>query len=188
MVQHCKSVVLRVKTAPHLKIPRGTSIYFLYVVDIMHSHSYYWSSLQVVLTSSLEDESFGLPGIAYFNTFIQVCPLSGQCVYFISISYPRSISWRQWSSLVSFFPWGTNQPRESCSQHWRHRAHILLYSRRTKWKYKLTSIVLAVLTLYMLVCSIVCAFAVASQGDGATMLFSLLVTYGGECIMHLHIR
>lgn len=51
---------------------------------------------------------------------------------------------------------------------------------RSKWKYKLTSIFLAVLTLYMLVCSVVCALAVASQGGGSTMLLSLLVTYGGK--------
>jgi chitin synthase len=33
----------------------------------------------------------------------------------------------------------------------------------------------------MVVCSVVCALAAASQGGGTVMLLSLLVTYGGEC-------
>ncbi|KAJ6609861.1 glycosyltransferase family 2 protein [Mycena sp. CBHHK59/15] len=50
----------------------------------------------------------------------------------------------------------------------------------SKWKYKLTAILLAVLMVYMIFASIMCALAAAGQGGNAnsTMLFSVVITYG----------
>ncbi|KAJ7218117.1 chitin synthase [Mycena pura] len=49
-----------------------------------------------------------------------------------------------------------------------------------KWKYQITAICLAVLMVYMLSASIVCALTAARQGGGANsvMLFSVVITYG----------
>ncbi|KAF8894117.1 chitin synthase-domain-containing protein [Infundibulicybe gibba] len=96
----------------------------------------------IVLTSSLEDPSFGLTGIKYFNTLAQYLMVSMIIACFL-------------------FSMG-NKPQAS------------------KLKYKLTSIILSVLMLYMMVASVMCAMQAARQGGEANsvMLFSVLVTYG----------
>jgi hypothetical protein len=77
-----------------------------------------------------------------------------------------------------------NGQQTSFVRHVRYCADLPLsqHESRSKWKYKLTSIVLAVLMLYMIFCSIKCAAQAASQGGGANqiMLFSVVVTYGCE--------
>ncbi|KAF8902893.1 chitin synthase-domain-containing protein [Gymnopilus junonius] len=96
----------------------------------------------VVLTTSLEDKSFGLNGIKYFNTLVQ---------YIMA------------SLIIGCFLFSMgNKPQAA------------------EWKYKMTTIVLGVLMLYMIIASIVCAVQAARQGGAANsvMLFSVLVTYG----------
>ncbi|KAJ3495480.1 hypothetical protein NLJ89_g10618 [Agrocybe chaxingu] len=95
-----------------------------------------------VLTTSLEDPSFGLKGINYFNSLVQ---------YIMG------------SLIVACFLFSMgNKPASS------------------KMKYKLTSIIMSVLMLYMIAASIKCALEAANQGGAANsvMLFSILVTYG----------
>jgi len=96
----------------------------------------------VVLTSSLEDPSFGMPAIKYVNTVVQYLMASVVVACFL-------------------FSMG-NKPHAS------------------KWKYQITAICLAILMVYMISASILCALAAASQGGGAnsTMLFSVVMTYG----------
>ena len=55
---------------------------------------------------------------------------------------------------------------------------------RSKWKYKLSAILLGVLMVYMIFCSIKCAIQAAEQGGSANqvMLLSVVVTYGREFI------
>ncbi|KAI0043669.1 glycosyltransferase family 2 protein [Auriscalpium vulgare] len=52
--------------------------------------------------------------------------------------------------------------------------------RSSKWKYKLISIFLAILMVYLLFAAVKCALAAAKQGGTAyqVMLFSIVVTYG----------
>ncbi|KAF9556711.1 glycosyltransferase family 2 protein, partial [Agrocybe pediades] len=96
----------------------------------------------VVLTTSLEDPSFGLKGISIFNTMIQYTMASLIVACFV-------------------FSMG-NKPAAA------------------KWKYKLTTIILGVLMVYMIVASIVCAVQAGQQGGTANsvMLFSIIITYG----------
>ncbi|KAJ7287588.1 chitin synthase [Mycena rebaudengoi] len=96
----------------------------------------------VVLTSSLEDPSFGMPAIKYVNTVVQYVMASLVIACFL-------------------FSMG-NKPYAS------------------KWKYKITAIVLAVLMAYMIAASIVCAVRAAGEGGSAnsTMLFSVVITFG----------
>lgn len=56
---------------------------------------------------------------------------------------------------------------------------MLGYENRSKIKYKLTAIIFAVLTLYMLVCSIISAMVAISQSGGQIMILSVIITYGG---------
>jgi hypothetical protein len=51
-----------------------------------------------------------------------------------------------------------------------------------KWKYKMVSIILAVLMVYLLFAAVECAIQAARQGGTAyqIMWFSIVVTYGGE--------
>ncbi|KDR75062.1 hypothetical protein GALMADRAFT_70113 [Galerina marginata CBS 339.88] len=96
----------------------------------------------VVLTTSLEDKSFGLTGIQYFNTLAQ---------YIMS------------SLIVGCFLFSMgNKPTTA------------------KWKYKLTTIILGILMLYLIIASIICAVQAGHQGGAvnSVMLFSILVTYG----------
>ncbi|KAF7976842.1 hypothetical protein HWV62_5542 [Athelia sp. TMB] len=94
----------------------------------------------VLLTSSLEDPSFGMPGIEYFNTIVQ---------YLMA------------SMIVSCFLFSMgNKPATS------------------EAKYLTTSIILAVLMLYMLFCSVKCVVMALSLSGGSTILFSLIITYG----------
>lgn len=53
---------------------------------------------------------------------------------------------------------------------------------RSKWKYKLSAIMLALLMVYVIFCAVVCSIQAANQGGGAysIMLFSVIVTYGGK--------
>ncbi|KAF8160662.1 chitin synthase-domain-containing protein [Crassisporium funariophilum] len=96
----------------------------------------------VVLTSSLEDPSFGMKGIKYFNTLAQYVMASMIIACFL-------------------FSMG-NKPSAS------------------KWKYKLSAIILSILMLYMIIASIICAVQAGSQGGTANtvMLLSIAVTYG----------
>ncbi|EGO00075.1 glycosyltransferase family 2 protein [Serpula lacrymans var. lacrymans S7.3] len=94
----------------------------------------------VVLSSSLENPSFGIEGIKYFNSIVQ---------YFMA------------SIIIACFLLSMgNKPQAS------HR------------KYKLASIFMAILMIYLVVASILCGIAAASQSGGAVMLLSVAVTYG----------
>ncbi|KAL4262585.1 Chitin synthase [Pleurotus pulmonarius] len=96
----------------------------------------------VVLTSSLEDPSFNMPGIQYFNLIVQF--MMGSIV------------------IACFLFAMGNKPQTS------------------KMKYKLTSIFLAVLMVYLIFASIQCALKAAQQGGSANsvMLFSVVITFG----------
>ncbi|KAH9485002.1 Chitin synthase 3 [Psilocybe cubensis] len=94
----------------------------------------------VVLTTSLENASFGLKGIKYFNTLYIMASL-----------------------IVATFLFSMgNKPAAA------------------KFKYKLTSIIMGILMLYMIIASIICAVQAAHQGGSANsvMLFSIVITYG----------
>lgn len=65
-------------------------------------------------------------------------------------------------------------------------------------KYKLASIFLALLMVYLIIASVLCGIAAASQSGGSVVLLSIAVTYGGgflcttrfdeqitDCISHL---
>ncbi|KAF8629158.1 hypothetical protein AX17_005743 [Amanita inopinata Kibby_2008] len=96
----------------------------------------------VILTSSLEDPSFNLRGIQYFNTLVHYVMASMIAACFL-------------------FSMG-NKPRAS------------------KWKYKMTAIMLSILMMYMIFASIMCAIQAIKQGGAAnsTILFSVVITYG----------
>lgn len=47
-------------------------------------------------------------------------------------------------------------------------------------KYKLASIFLAVLMVYLIIASVLCGIAAASQSGGSVVLLSIAVTYGGK--------
>ncbi|KAI0958961.1 Chitin synthase, class 3 [Taiwanofungus camphoratus] len=96
----------------------------------------------MILTSSVENSSFGMPGIKYFNMIAQF--LMGAIVV-----------------ACFLFSMG-NKPKAS------------------KWKYKLSAIMLALLMVYVIFCAVVCSIQAANQGGGAysIMLFSVIVTYG----------
>ncbi|KIJ18824.1 chitin synthase [Paxillus involutus ATCC 200175] len=94
----------------------------------------------VVLSSSLEDKSFGLSNIQYFNAIVQ---------YFLA------------SIIIACFLMSMgNKPKAA------HR------------KYKLASIFLAVLMVYLIIASVLCGIAAASQSGGGVVLLSVVVTYG----------
>lgn len=78
-----------------------------------------------------------------------------------------------------FFSMG-NKPSAWVLIHWFLRLTSHLYDR-AKGKYKLTAIIFAVLTTYMLVCSVICAIVAMGQAGGGAMLLSILITYGGGC-------
>lgn len=54
-------------------------------------------------------------------------------------------------------------------------------------KYKLASIFLAVLMVYLIIASVLCGIAAASQAGGSVALFSIVITYGGrsQCIARM---
>ncbi|PFH49780.1 glycosyltransferase family 2 protein [Amanita thiersii Skay4041] len=96
----------------------------------------------VILTSSLEDESFNLSGIEYFNTlvhYVMACMIAACFLFSMG-----------------------NKPQAS------------------KWKYKMTAILLSLLMVYMIFASAMCAVQAIRQGGVAntTILFSIVVTYG----------
>ncbi|KAF8444564.1 glycosyltransferase family 2 protein [Boletus edulis BED1] len=94
----------------------------------------------VVLSSSLEDKSFGLTNIQYFNEIVQ---------YFLA------------SIIIACFLMSMgNKPRAA------------------RLKYKLASIFLAVLMVYLIIASVLCGIAAASQTGGSVVLLSIAVTYG----------
>ncbi|KAH7888726.1 glycosyltransferase family 2 protein [Phlebopus sp. FC_14] len=94
----------------------------------------------VILSSSLEDKSFRLSSIQYFNAIVQ---------YFLA------------SIIIACFLMSMgNKPRAA------HR------------KYKLASIFLAVLMVYLIIASVLCGIAAASQTGGGVVLLSVAVTYG----------
>ncbi|KAG6372305.1 chitin synthase-domain-containing protein [Boletus reticuloceps] len=97
-------------------------------------------SVIVVLSSSLEDKSFGLTHIQYFNEIVQ---------YFLA------------SIIIACFLMSLgNKPRAA------------------RLKYKLASIFLAVLMVYLIIASVLCGIAAASQTGGSVVLLSIAVTYG----------
>lgn len=51
-------------------------------------------------------------------------------------------------------------------------------------KYKLASIFLAVLMVYLIIASVLCGIAAASQTGGSIVLLSIGVTYGGKVPMY----
>ncbi|KAF9227386.1 hypothetical protein BS17DRAFT_775399 [Gyrodon lividus] len=94
----------------------------------------------VILSSSLEDKSFGLSNIQYFNAIVQ---------YFLA------------SIIIACFLMSMgNKPKAA------HR------------KYMLASIFLAVLMIYLIIASVLCGIAAASQAGGGVVLLSVVVTYG----------
>ncbi|KAH7921400.1 glycosyltransferase family 2 protein [Leucogyrophana mollusca] len=92
----------------------------------------------VVLSSSLE--SFGIPGIKYFNAIVQ---------YFMAAII-----------IACFLLSMGNKPKAA------HR------------KYLLASVFLAILMVYLIVASVLCGIAAASQSGGAVVLLSVAITYG----------
>ncbi|EIW63419.1 uncharacterized protein TRAVEDRAFT_69433 [Trametes versicolor FP-101664 SS1] len=96
----------------------------------------------VILTSSLESDSFNMPGIKYFNAVLQF--LMGGLV------------------IACFLFSMGNKPKAA------------------KWKYKICTIVFAVLMAYVIFCAIECAIQASYQGGPAyrIMLFSIIMTYG----------
>ncbi|KAI6134500.1 glycosyltransferase family 2 protein [Pisolithus croceorrhizus] len=94
----------------------------------------------VILSSSLEDPSFGMPSIRYFNALVQ---------YFLA------------SIIIACFLMSMgNKPKAA------HR------------KYKLASVFLGVLMIYIMVASVFCGIAAASQVGGSLVLLSVAITYG----------
>ena len=59
----------------------------------------------------------------------------------------------------------------------------------SKWKYKLTAIILSCLMLYMIIASIKCAVQAARQGGTANsvMLLSMAVTYGRTFMTYIYL-
>ena len=53
---------------------------------------------------------------------------------------------------------------------------------RSRLKYKVATILLALLMAYMLFCAVMCAIAAAKQGGYVyrIMMFSIIATYGGK--------
>ncbi|PCH43373.1 glycosyltransferase family 2 protein [Wolfiporia cocos MD-104 SS10] len=96
----------------------------------------------IILTSSLENDSFGVPGIKYFNAIVQF--VMGSIV------------------IACFLFSMGNKPRAS------------------KWKYKLSAILLSCLMMYMIACAVLCAIQAARSGGTVynTMVFSVIITYG----------
>ncbi|KAI0675208.1 chitin synthase-domain-containing protein [Trametes maxima] len=96
----------------------------------------------VILTSSLESEAFGMPGIRYFNAVIQFL-MAGLVV------------------AVFLFSMG-NKPKAA------------------QWKYKICTVIFAVLMVYVIFCAVMCSIQAANQGGAAyrVMLFSIIMTYG----------
>ncbi|THH21774.1 hypothetical protein EUX98_g8282 [Antrodiella citrinella] len=96
----------------------------------------------VILTSSLEDDAFGVSAIRYLNAVLQYCMAA------IIIS-------------CLLFSMG-NKPQSS------------------RWKYKLASMLLALLMAYMLFCAVMCAVVASKQGGAVynVMIFSIIATYG----------
>ncbi|EIW82657.1 glycosyltransferase family 2 protein [Coniophora puteana RWD-64-598 SS2] len=94
----------------------------------------------VILSSSLEDASFGITGIKYFNSVVQ---------YFMA------------SIVIACFLFSMgNKPKAS------------------QWKYKLASISFALLMVYEIIASILCAISVYGQSGGSIIVFSVVITYG----------
>ncbi|PCH39198.1 glycosyltransferase family 2 protein [Wolfiporia cocos MD-104 SS10] len=95
-----------------------------------------------ILTSSLENDSFGVPGIQYFNAVVQFVMGSIVVACFL-------------------FSMG-NRPRAS------------------KWKCKLSAILLSCLLVYMIACAVFCAIRAARSGGTVynTMVSSVVITYG----------
>jgi len=119
-----------------------------------------------------------MPGIKYFNTIAQVI-LTSQISILIAISYVHVVPhvFHGGSVLLVF---DGKQTPSVCSAPDLSISTMTRHGNRSKWKYKLTAIMLGVLMLYMMFCSVKCAAQAASQGGSANqvMLFSVVVTYG----------
>jgi chitin synthase len=111
------------------------------------------------LTTSVEDGSFGLQGISYFNAFIQfiLTAMVIGCFLIAMGNKPKAYVF-----LV-------------CLHH-----TILTSSNRAHVKYKAITIIFGVLMVYLLFTSVVCAMEALKQGGTANsvMLFSVLITFG----------
>lgn len=111
------------------------------------------------MTTSVEDGSFGLQGISYFNAFIQfiLTAMVISCFLVAMGNKPKAYV------------------RLSCPSHptltTLNRAHV---------KYKAITIIMGVLMVYLLFTSVVCAIQAMKQGGTANsvMLFSVLITFG----------
>ncbi|KAF8514223.1 glycosyltransferase family 2 protein [Hysterangium stoloniferum] len=96
----------------------------------------------VILTSSLEDPSFGLKGINFFTSIVQYC-------------YAAIV-------VACFFLSMGNKPKAA------------------PWKYKLSSILLACLTFYMIISAIICTIQAANFPGTPIydrMMVSIIATY-----------
>lgn len=62
------------------------------------------------------------------------------------------------------------------------RRLLTILAHRAHAKYKLVSIMLSVLMVYMLAASVVSSIKASSEGGAAnaTMLFSVIITFGGK--------
>ncbi|KAI0329711.1 hypothetical protein GY45DRAFT_1435241 [Cubamyces sp. BRFM 1775] len=96
----------------------------------------------VILTSSLESEAFGMPGVRYFNAVIQFL-MAGLVI------------------ACFLFSMG-NKPKAA------------------RWKYKISTLIFAVLMVYVIFCAVMCSIQAAYHGGDAyrIMLFSIIMTYG----------
>ncbi|KAI0746001.1 glycosyltransferase family 2 protein [Earliella scabrosa] len=96
----------------------------------------------VILTSSIENDAFGMPGIKYFNAVGQFL-MAGLVI-------------------ASFLFSMGNKPKAA------------------RWKYKICTLIFAVLMVYVIFAAVMCSIEAANQGGAAyrVMLFSIIVTYG----------
>jgi chitin synthase len=141
---------------------------------------------KVILTSSLEDPDFGMTGIAYFNSVVQVSVI--QLTWLMSNAALMD-QYIMTSVVVACFLFSMgNKPYAYVT------TLVLLTSLspelayyRSKWKYKLTAIFLGTLMVYMIFASTKCAIKAASQGGAANnvMLLSVIVTFGCKQIFSL---
>ena len=116
----------------------------------------------MVLTTSLEDGSFGMSGIVYFNIIVQffMASLVVACFLISMGNRPKT-----WVSLTS-------------------SARTMLTRRvfRAALKYKVMTVSMAILMFYLLFASVKCAIEAGHQGGAVNqaMVLSVLITVGCE--------
>ena len=118
-------------------------------------------SLQVILTSSLENTAFGMPGIKYFNAVSQffMAGLVISIFLFAMGNKPRA--------YVFYIPIS-------------HPLRETEIPPRSTLKYKICTLALAVLMIYIIFAAVMCSIQAAKQGGAVyqLMLFSIILTYG----------